>query len=297
MSGSIAGAALLVALIEAAVPAAVGAPGPEAADHDPPPVTDGLILDLDADRDVTVTGGDRVIRWENQVPDAEARAFVRRDEGREKPGSGRPTLKRKVAVIDGHSSLVFRRQELVNMREDVFDHLITGSGYTWFCVLAPFPQREGLADVNSFFGNLRNGGNFEGFWGNLNDDNAVWIGSRNGVTFGRFDENNPKLLGPRLETGAYHAVAGRMAAGTGTVPIELFVGDAEPTGSVPFPVDPEADPSRMAIGQERDAVEHPGRESFDGAMTRFLVYERPLSRREMERVFEFLAETYDMHTP
>lgn len=288
---------LLIATLGLMAFGATFGPGPNrsAPDWETPPIREGLLLDLDADEDVTVEDGNRVIRWLNQVPGAEARRFVNREKGRENPGSGRPTLRPSVAALDGHNAVVFHRQELVNMKEDVFDHLTTGSGYTWFCLLSAFEQSGGLADVNSFFGNLRNGPQFEGFWGNLDDENRVWIGSRNGVTFGRFDSNNPKLVGPRLKKNRYYVVAGRMAAGRDTVPIEVFVGDAEPDGSVPFPVNPNADPSKMAIGQERDATGHPGRESFEGTIARFLIYERPLSRREMEAVFGYLNGRYGLN--
>lgn len=40
---------------------------------------------------------------------------------------------------------------------------------------------------------------------------------RNGVTFGRFDANNPQLLGPKLDVGPFYVVAGRIAASTGKV--------------------------------------------------------------------------------
>lgn len=90
----------------------------------------GLILDLDADKGVEVEDGDRVIKWTNQVSTFAARDFVKQDAGRKEPGSGRPTLKKSVAAIGGHDTLVFKRQELVNHDEDAFDHLLTGNGYT-----------------------------------------------------------------------------------------------------------------------------------------------------------------------
>lgn len=261
-----------------------------------PPVEDGLLLDLDADREVFLQEGDRVVGWRNQVADSPAQFFVHRDLGREVPGSGRPRIRRNVDAIAGHDAVVFEEQELVNLHEDEFDDLTTGSGYTWFCVMTVHEQRVGLVDVNSFFGNLRNGGNYEGFWGNVEDDNSVWIGSRNGITFGRFDENNPKLLGPRLEIGRYVVVAGRMAAGTDTVDIELFVDSPRPVGSVRFPVNPDADPSRMAIGQERDAVEHPGAESFHGEIARFLIYDHPLTDEELRHTMSFLSGYYELES-
>ena len=96
----------------------------------------GLILDLDADKGIQVEDGDRVIKWTNQVTTFAARDFVKQDKGRKAPGSGRPTLKKSVAAIGGHDTLVFRRQELVNHDEDAFDHLLTGRGYTWLAVIA-----------------------------------------------------------------------------------------------------------------------------------------------------------------
>ena len=46
------------------------------------------------------------------------------------------------------------------------------------------------------------------------------------------------------------------------------------------PVNPKANPSKMAVGQERDATNHPGKESFHGEIARFLIFERPLSDKE-----------------
>jgi hypothetical protein len=256
-------------------------------------VAEGLILDLDADKGVAVEDGDRVVKWTNQVAAFAAKDFVKRDKGRKEPGSGRPTLKKSVAAIGGHSTLVFKRQELVNHEEDAFDHLLTGSGYTWFAVMCVHKQVVQLKDVNSFFGNLRNGGKYEGIWGNVTDDNRVWIGSRNAITFGRWDENNPMVLAPKpLKENRYYVVAGRMGAGTGEVRIEVFINDPQPVASKPFPVNPAANPSKLAIGQERDATNHPGKESFDGELARFLVYERPLTNDELEQMLEHLEKTY-----
>jgi len=253
----------------------------------------GLILDLDAAKGVQVEAGDRVAKWSNQVASFAARDFVKQDKGRKEAGSGRPTLKKSVAAIGGHSTLVFRRQELVCHSEDAFDHLITGSGYTWLAVMSVYKQVVQLKDVSSFFGNLRNGGNYEGIWGNVTDDNRVWIGSRNGITFGRWDKNNPMVLAPKpLQESRYYVVAGRMGAGTGQVKIEAFINDVKPVASKPFPVNPAANSSRLAIGQERDATNHPGRESFDGEIARLLIYERPLTDAELRQTLAHLKKTY-----
>ncbi len=256
-------------------------------------VENGLVLDLNADKGVEVEDGDRVVKWANQVGSFAAKDFLKRDKGRQEAGSGRPTLKKNVAAVNGHNTLVFRRQELVNHDEDAFDHLLTGSGYTWLTVISAHEQAVQLKDVNSFFGNLRNGGNYEGIWGNLTDDNRVWIGSRNAITFGRWDHNNPMVVAPApLKENRYYVVAGRMGAGTGEVKIEVFINDAKPVAGMPFPVNPEANSSKMAIGQERDATNHPGRESFDGKIARFLLYERPLTNHELKQAMQYLRKTY-----
>jgi hypothetical protein len=48
----------------------------------------------------------------------------------------------------------------------------------------------------------------------------------------------------------------------------------------------------MAIGQERDATNHPGHESFDGELTRLLIWERPLNNEECEKTLSLLTNTY-----
>jgi hypothetical protein len=95
-----------------------------------------------------------------------------------------------------------------------------------------------------------------------------------------------------LEEGRYYVVAGRMGSGIGEVQIELFISESEPVASKPFPVNPKANSSKMAIGQERDATNHPGKESFDGELARFLIYERPLTDDELRQTMDSLKNTY-----
>jgi len=247
--------------------------------------TAGLIVDLDADKGVKLEDGDRVAAWENQVHfAADVFKATRRD--------GRPTLRRAVPELDAHPAIVFEKQELLNNSEDAFDDLIRGTGYTWCAVIAPHKQVGTLQDVNSFFGNLKNGGNYEGFWAGFNDDNTLWMGSRNGVTFGRWNSDNPKVLGPKLEVRRFYVVAGRMGAGTGTVQVELFVDDCKHVSAEPFPVNPKADSSKMAIGQERDATNHPGKESFKGEIGRILFWDRPLSDDELAATISAMTQEY-----
>lgn len=249
----------------------------------------GLLLDLDADKGVETDASARVTKWLNQARGEKAREFVPQPKGRKDPTSGMPVLRKSVAELGGRNSIVFLQQELLCLEDDTFDVLTKGNGHTWITLLSVKDQRVGLKDVNSFFGNLRNGGKFEGVWGCLNDDNTLWWGARNGITFGRFDANNPQAIGPKLETGKWYVIAGRMSAGTGTVKLELFVDQPKPVSTVDFPVSPEANPSRMAIGQERDAIEHPGFESFDGEISRFLIWERSLTDDELAKVMRSLA--------
>lgn len=257
-----------------------------------PPV--GLVLDLDAARGVSLEDRDKVGGWANQAPGAAAKEFVKRDEGRKEAGSGRPMLVEGIAALGGKPALDFRQQELVCLDEDAFDGLTTGKGHTWIAVLAVHEQRVGLKDVNSFFGNLRNGDKYEGLWGCLNDDNTPWYGARDGITFGRFDANNPQLLGPKLESGKYYLLAGRMAAGTGEAKLEFFVNGDAPVATATIVVNPKGNPSRMAIGQERDATNHPGVESFDGRIARIAMWERPLDDKELTAVFSSLRTAYGL---
>ncbi len=252
----------------------------------------GLVLDLNADRGVTIEDGKRVTIWRNQVSDFAAQDFVCRDQGRKERGSGRPTLRTSIKELRDHNALSFRQQELVCLDEDAFDALTQGDGCTWFAVLAPDEQRVGLKDVNSFFGNLRNGGNYEGLWCCLSDDNQAWWGVRNGVTFGRFDANNPQIHGETLRVGQFTILAGRLAAGIGEVNCEIFHNDTRAAAQSKVPINVRANPSKMAIGQERDAVEHPGVESFDGELARLLIFARPLDNRELTLQFAALREEY-----
>ena len=100
------------------------------------------------------------------------------------------------------------------------------------------------------------------------------------------------LAAKPLKENRYYVVTGRMGSGTGEVQIELFINEPPVVASKPFPVNSAADSSKLAIGQERDATNHPGKESFDGELARFLMYERPLTKDELEQTMESLKKTY-----
>jgi hypothetical protein len=263
--------------------------------------TAGLLVDLDPRYHLRIEprpdlagegfGPGEVAVWGNAMPGSALREF-----SNFRPG-GRPVLSAPLPAIAGHRAIVFAEDELVSGDEDALDHLTTGSGYTWMIVVAPdrqTPTRPPFAGVNAMFGNLRNGPQFEGFWAGLDDDNALWAGARNGRSFGRWNTDNPKLSGPRLAEGAFVILAGRLEAGRGARRSELFAGSMVPVASATFPVDSAADPSRLAIGQERDATNHPGKESFHGSIARFLLWERPLSDPELAQAMGTLAGLYGL---
>ena len=74
--------------------------------------------------------------------------------------------------------------------------------------------------------------------------------------------------------------------------VELFVNSAAAVAARPFPVNRQADASKMAIGQERDAQNHPGREAFRGALARLVFWERPMSDEELQAVINGMKREY-----
>lgn len=257
--------------------------------------TKGLVVDLDANLGVETNADKKVIKWMNQVPSSKIKNFVIQNKGRKVKNSGAPSLLQKVKKLNNNSSMVFKRQELVNHEEDALDHLTTGNGYTWVSVMSFYKQIKQLKDVNSFFGNLKNGGLYEGFWGGVTDENHLWIGSRNGITIGRWDHNNPMVLTKtKLKEKQYYIIAGRMASGQGKVPVESFINNTKVSAKKLFPVNPKGNASKLTIGQERDAINHPGFESFDGEIARFLIYERPLNDGELDKTIKYLRKKYSI---
>ncbi len=123
------------------------------------------------------------------------------------------------------------------------------------------------------------------------------MSSRNGEgEFSRGGHTTPEVLGSYLPINQWYIVSGRQAAGApGTiVDLELFVDDpAAPVTTGKYPVS-TWEPSRMAIGTERNAINHQGGESFDGELARVLIYGRPLSDQEMATTFDDLKKTYGL---
>ncbi len=259
-----------------------------------------LVLDLDASAGVESDARGRVLSWTNRVRGFPAQKFVPNDQGRKVPGSGIPSLL-KAEGDRKFPAVLFRQQELINDHEYAFDPLIQGKGHTWYAVVAVFDQTSLRKDTHAIFGNLRNsktldggtGGFYEGFWGVMHTDRRVYAGVRNGINFERNGPNNPQVLSrTTLEKLRYYVVAGRMGSGSGTVAVEVFVNRPVAENSGTVPVNPKADSSRMAIGQERDATNHPGDESFDGEFARLLIYDRAHDAAEMAATFDTLIKHY-----
>lgn len=275
------------------------------------PITEGLVLDLNADVGVATEDESMVTSWTNQVPNAEAVDFVITEEGRtktiisqEEPGTGRPILKKDVTELNGHNSLAFREDELINDNDEAFHGMITGGGYTWFAVIKPYKQ-VGPGKINSnypnaFFGCLRNTaapqlepGQYAGFWGSFYTDGRVYMGSRNGISEKVRDRvNTPEVEAPPIAVDTWHIIMGRQGSGHGIVQLELFVNDpSKAANSHDYPV-ADVEPSRMAIGTERNAINHQGKESFDGEIARLLMFETALNKEEMTAVYDYLRNVY-----
>ncbi|VGO15455.1 hypothetical protein PDESU_04038 [Pontiella desulfatans] len=275
------------------------------------PVAKGLVLDLNADVGLALEDEVMVTSWTNQAPNPKALAFACTEEGRtqtivsqKETGTGRPTLKKNATQVNGHSSLVFREDELINDNDEAFHGMITGGGYTWFAVIKPYKQ-GGPGKINSgypnaFFGCLRNTGKpqlepgqYAGFWGSFYPDGRVYMGSRNGLGERvRDGVNTPEVAAPPPAVDEWHIIMGRQGSGQGVVQLELFVNNpSEAVNSHDYPVG-NVEPSRMAIGTERNAINHMGKESFDGELARLLMFETALDQQEMRTVYGYLKKLY-----
>jgi hypothetical protein len=54
----------------------------------------------------------------------------------------------------------------------------------------------------------------------------------------------------------------------------------------------DVEPSRMAIGTERNAINHQGKESFDGEIARLLMFDHPLTNEELLEMCNYLVDVY-----
>lgn len=278
------------------------------------PTQEGLVLDLNADLGVSLDQDNMVIAWRNQAPNPKALDFKITEDGRTEIlvkqtelGTGRPALKTGNEEINNHSSLVFISDELINDNDRAFDGMMTGNGYTWFAVLKPYqqvtPDNAGPGYPNAFFGCLRNSGTpqledgrYAGFWGSFYRDGRVYMGSRNGLHLTTRDGiNTPEVAGPALPVDEWYIVMGRQGSGQDTVMLDIFVDNVDQAAnSMKFPVG-NVEPSRMAIGTERNAINHQGGESYEGEIARLLMYERDLNQEQMGEVLGYLKRSYGLN--
>ena len=106
-------------------------------------VTEGLLVDLDADAGVTADGED-VDEWENQVTDNGMESVVTNSDFP-------PVL---VDGPNGHKAIeLFDGARMANEDEDAVDSIMLGDGHTWFAVIAPAEVQNSPAK-NAIFGTL-----------------------------------------------------------------------------------------------------------------------------------------------
>ena len=74
--------------------------------------------------------------------------------------------------------------------------------------------------------------------------------------------------------------------------MEVFVNAPVAENSATVLVSEKANPSKMAIGQERDATNHPGSESCDAEIARLLIFDTAHTDAEMAEIFNFLSRKY-----
>ena len=119
------------------------------------------------------------------------------------------------------------------------------------------------------------------------------MGSRNGLSKKvRDGVNTPEVAASAPAVNEWHIIMGRQGSGKGTVKLELFVNDpSEAVNSSDYPVGP-VEPSRMATGTERNAINHQGKESFDGELARLLMYDTALDKQEMKQIHDYLRTLY-----
>jgi hypothetical protein len=119
------------------------------------------------------------------------------------------------------------------------------------------------------------------------------MGSRNGLNEKvRDGVNTPEVEGPPPSTNEWHIIMGRQGSGQGVVQLKLFVNDpSKAVNSSDYPVG-DIEPSRMAIGTERNAINHQGKESFDGELARLLMFGTALDQEEMETIYTYLKSLY-----
>ncbi len=110
-------------------------------------------------------------------------------------------------------------------------------------------------------------------------------------------DGNPHVHAKQMTADKWEIVGARMGSGTGDVWIETFMGKSNTIiAKKPWRVFENYSASEgadmMAIGTERDAIEHVGLESYDGEFARLLIWERPLSDSELQQALNVIDSIY-----
>ena len=78
----------------------------------------------------------------------------------------------------------------------------------------------------------------------------------------------------------------------GKATVELYLNDPlKPIKTMDF-LTGTVEPSRMAIGTERNAINHQGHESFDGEIARFLIYKGAMNPKERKQSYDYIKQHY-----
>jgi len=261
----------------------------------------GLFVDLDANLGV-LTDNQRVQEWQNQVKTNSLKAF--KAQKREDASDGRPTLKEADEKIGKNNTILFNNQELVTMDEDIADHMITGSGYTWFSVMSVSKQTADNPHMNCFFGNIGNEIPYSGFFAGFKDDNVPWAGTRTLAyaqkkSLDSSDKekkplwnrgSSPYTIADRsLVENEYYILIGSMSKGHQKAKVKLFINSTQNVFTKNVIIKPKYNSSALTIGKQRTDVTN---ESFNGEIARFLLYDRPLSKEEIQQNLELLKSKY-----
>jgi hypothetical protein len=228
-----------------------------------------LIEDLDAENGVTLGAGTDVTAWANQAAGGgdDVAASV-----------GSPQLLAE-DTIGGKDAVEFTSDRMIGDDNSAFDVLLSGSGFTWF-IVAKVPDQIG-GGGNRFFGTLQNFNPWDGIMAGVTGAEQPYNAVRSGSDVTITAVTN-------LNDGNYHIIAGRLAAGTGSVLQEVFVDEATAAASGNVTVDGVDDCDGLSVGSERTG----GAEYIDASIARILIYDRPLSDVEMSHNMSKLDRLY-----
>ncbi|MDP6513118.1 MAG: fibronectin type III domain-containing protein [SAR202 cluster bacterium] len=231
-------------------------------------ITSDLIQDLDAEKGVALDAGTNVTAWTNQAAGGGDDVVT---------SVGSPQLVSGITT-SGLDAIEFTSDKMNGDDNSAFDTLLMGNGCTWF-IVAKVPDQTGNA--HRFFGTLQNFSPFDGVMAGVSNAEEPYSSARSGTDVLVTAVTN-------LNDGSFHIIAGRLAAGTGSVLQEVFVHNATAAASGNVTVDGVDDCDALAVGSERTG----GTEYIDASIARILIYNRPLSNAELSHNLSELNARY-----